>query len=258
MLTDISSHSNPKYKYLKSLSKSRNRKKENVYLMEGRPELDIALGKGLEPEWIAFSESYITLEELEHLGVSDSTPKLRLSKALFDDLAYQHVPGNFMAVFPSWDVTPNSLDFSKPIVVLESVEKPGNLGAILRSCDAFGIADVLVTETDIDLFNPNVLRNSRGAVFSVRCSFCSNEEAHALLSENGADIYAAALTEGAIDYRQVERKPPLAMVFGAESIGLSSFWLERAQPVVIPMAGTVDSLNVSVSCAVILSHLSSP
>lgn len=255
MVIEITSHSNPRFKYLKSLSKSRNRKKEGVFLMEGRPELDLALNKGLVPELIVLCESYANEDVILPLLKGQPPSLIKLPKALFDELAYQQVPGNFMALFAAWDTSLEALSGKGHLVVLESVEKPGNLGAILRSCDAFGVQELIVANTEIDLFNPNVLRNSRGAVFSVNCAFCSNEEAADFIERKELRMLAAALSDQACDYRSVAQDTPVALVLGAESKGLSPFWLNRASHIMIPMRGTVDSLNVSVSCAVMLSHL---
>ncbi len=225
--------------------------------MEGRPELDIAFNSHLVPQTIVYCDSYTSLEDLSTFSAKGDGKLLKLSRALFDDLAYQHVPGNFMAVFESRNYSLNDLSGNAPLVVLESVEKPGNLGAILRTCDALGIQELIVTETAMDLYNPNVLRNSRGAAFTVKTVFCSNEEALSYIKAHHILPMAAALTLGAKDYRELSSGKH-AYVFGPESTGLSDFWLENAsEHLVIPMRGVVDSLNVSVSAAILLSHFTS-
>lgn len=257
MITEISSHSNARFKYLKSLAKSRNRKTEGLFLAEGRPELDVALARSFVPESIIYCPEYFDRRDIQKLLPAEYQGQwIQLSKPLFDELAYQQVPGNFMALFPAWDTSLFPASTTGPVVVLEHVEKPGNLGAILRTCDALGITHVIVAESDIDLFNPNVIRNSRGAVFTVNCTFGTNDAVWRWLNSAGIKTFAAALTPGAVDYRQATYTMPCAIVLGAESTGLSPFWLERAdQQIVIPMLGTVDSLNVSVSCAIILAFL---
>lgn len=255
---EISSFSNPKYKELKALSKSRNRKQANVFLMEGRPELDIAFRLGWEPNLLVYTDSYIDAHELQKVAGTSKARVIKVSKALFDDLAYQRVPNNFIAQFNARHYSLDSVSVNSPIVVLESVEKPGNLGAILRTCDGAGIKTVLVTESEIDLYNPNVLRNSRGAAFSVETVFCSNEQALAFIKKNGLVPYAAALTEKAKDFKSIEPTTNAALILGAESTGLSDFWMENAiEHLVIPMRGVVDSLNVSVSAAILIQHFQS-
>ncbi|MEZ4721921.1 MAG: TrmH family RNA methyltransferase [Flavobacteriales bacterium] len=255
MMLEITSFSNPRYKQLKSLAKSRNRKKEGLFIAEGRPELDVAIRTGIVPVLAIFCEAYISYNELISL-VGDKVEVLQLSKALFDDLVYQQVPGNFIIQFKSWECGIEALSNSGDVVVLESLEKPGNLGAILRTCDAAGVKDVIVCESDIDLFNPNVIRNSRGAAFTVNVVFCSNDEALGYLKSRNLPVYAAALSDAAVDYSDVKDDGPKALIFGAESKGLSEFWMNKSdKQIIIPMLGTVDSLNLSVSAAVILFGL---
>jgi len=250
----IESFSNPKYKYLLSLSKSKTRKKDGLFLMEGRPELDLAIKSGYEPAMIAFSEAYIQKSEIVALIGEGNTQFIPLSKALFDSLSYQNVPQNFIGVFSSFSSSLEDLQ-EGPMVLLEKVEKPGNLGAILRTCDALGIKNVLVTDSPVDLFNPNILRNSRGALFALKCVFTSNEKALEYFRKRGLKVLSAALSDQSIDYRKASADNNVAYVFGSEANGLSEFWLTNSdENIIIPMQGVVDSLNVSVSVAIILSH----
>lgn len=255
----IESHANPKFKYLKRLSKSRNRKKEGYFILEGRPELDFALKQGLVCDSLYYSPAYINEIELAYLlNLNEGTqPKVfSLKKELFDELAYQHVPGNLLGVFKAFEHEIEHLDFNGPIVILENIEKPGNLGAIMRTCDALGIHQLVCTNTTMDLFNPNVLRNSRGAVFSVKCCFVENEVIHNQLKTNNYQIIAAAINDEAIPFYKIKKgSRPLAIVFGSESQGLEPYWLNKADAcAIIPLKGIVDSLNVSVSVAMIASH----
>ena len=251
----IESFSNPKYKYLLSLSKSKTRKKDGVFLMEGRIENDLAIRSGHHPQMVAFSEAYISQDEIEGLIGSARPQFIQLSKSLFDSLSYQHVPNNYICVFPSFSYVLETMSEEGPYVVIEKVEKPGNLGAILRTCDALGIKNIIATESPVDLFNPNILRNSRGAVFTTTCVFTSNEKALEFFGQKECKIYSAALSEKAKDYRKIETLDRNVYVFGSEANGLSEFWLKNSDDnIIIPMNGAVDSLNVSVSVAIILSH----
>lgn len=228
--------------------------------MEGRPEIDHALAHALPCDFIFYTTHYIDEEDiLSMLTAYDQKPRLfELSQALFDDLTYQHVPGNFLGVFQTFSAGIDQVDPKRDVLVLEQLEKPGNLGAILRTCDALGFEQVICTSSVIDLFNPNVLRNARGAVFSVQCAFTDNETLYAFLMEHQYIKYAAALHSEAKDYKGVDKaQTPKALLLGSESRGLSEFWLNRAdQKIIIPMHGVVDSLNVSVSAAILLSHFS--
>ena len=223
--------------------------------MEGREELDLALKLGHQPLELYYSLAYITKEEVSSFTLGDHCQPVVLSKSLFDAIAYQKVPGNYMAVFPAFEHALDDLNEHELCVVLEKVEKPGNLGAILRTCDALGVGKLILTETEIDLFNPNVIRNSRGAVFTVSCSISTNQELKSMFQKAGRKSIATALTPSAIPYQQSQRVTPCALIFGSESLGLSDFWLEHAdETVIIPMRGQVDSLNVSVSVGILASH----
>ena len=137
------------------------------------------------------------------------------------------------------------------ILVLERVEKPGNLGAVLRSADAAGVDAVLVCDPLTDLYNPNLIRASLGAVFTVPVVSCTSEEAQAFLSAHGIAILTAQLQDSEL-YYQTDMTRPVALVFGAEDKGLSDSWREKADAHIrIPMAGMMDSLNVSVSAAIL-------
>jgi TrmH family RNA methyltransferase len=254
MLT-IESFSNTRFKFLKSLARSRTRKKEQVYAMEGRLELELAFRLGRVPKQVYFSSAYTLEDEIKDLLPHLEVEVIQLSKALFDDVSFQHVPGNFIAVMPAFENEVPSQFEVDLLPVFERVEKPGNLGAVLRTCDAFGLKEVLFVDTDVDLFNPNVIRNSRGAVFSVTAYFLSGKEARDLLRNGGFELAAAALTPQAKPYHLHKLKGKTALIFGPESTGLSDAWLKESDvQLVIPMMGQVDSLNLSVSFSVMAAH----
>jgi TrmH family RNA methyltransferase len=138
------------------------------------------------------------------------------------------------------------------IFVLETVEKPGNLGAILRTADAAGVTAILVCDPQTDLFNPNVIRASLGTVFTNRVCVASSAESLDWLRENGFSIYSASLAAKNW-YHQIRYADRSAIVMGSEAYGLSDFWLEKSDTLIkIPMYGRVDSLNVSASAAVLM------
>ena len=137
------------------------------------------------------------------------------------------------------------------VMVLESVEKPGNLGAVLRSADAAGVDAVIFCDPLTDLYNPNLIRASLGAAFSVPLAACRSEEAYGWLKEKGIAILTAQLQDSELYYR-TDMVRPVALVFGTEDKGLSDYWRQRADAHIrIPMAGMMDSLNVSVSAAIL-------
>jgi TrmH family RNA methyltransferase len=137
------------------------------------------------------------------------------------------------------------------VIILEAVEKPGNLGAVLRTADAAAVDAVIICDPQTDLYNPNVIRSGVGGLFTVQTAVCSSEEALVWLSTNGISTFAAEL-QAADFYQDTDFRQPSAIVMGTEADGLSAFWLKNATTrVKIPMRGEIDSLNVSVSTAII-------
>jgi len=151
-----------------------------------------------------------------------------------------------------WQLADLPLSENPLIVVLESVEKPGNLGAILRSADAAGADAVVVCDPLTDLFNPNVVRASTGAVFSMPMVACTSEECIAFLQRRGISILTAQLQDSEL-YYDTDMRRPTAIVMGTEATGLTDQWRRAATAHIrIPMLGVADSLNVSVSAAILL------
>ena len=139
------------------------------------------------------------------------------------------------------------------MLVIEGVEKPGNLGAILRTADAAGLSAVIVCDPQADLYNPNVVRASLGCVFTVPLAVCSSKEAVGWLKKNGFQILTTHLHSGAVLYDSVDFKKKTAVAMGTEATGLGPIWLENThQNILIPMKGEADSLNVSTSAAIIV------
>ena len=247
MSDKITSLQNPKIKDIISLeTKSRERRARGLFVVEGRREVSRALASGFEPV-----EMFFCGEEGEFAGVDCS--KYEVSPQVYSKIAYREGTEGIVAVFSARNPR---LEDLKPgdnplIMVLESVEKPGNLGAALRSADAAGVDAVLVCDPLTDIYNPNVIRASLGAVFSVPAVECSSQEAADWLKHNDIRILTAQLQDSEL-YYDIDMKRPTAIVFGTEDKGLTDFWRERSDARIrIPMAGLMDSLNVSVSAAIL-------
>jgi TrmH family RNA methyltransferase len=177
-----------------------------------------------------------------------------LSKEAFAKVAYRERPDGILAVAPQWKraLADLALPAAPLILVVEAIEKPGNLGTILRSADAAGCDAVIVCDPVTDLFNPNVVRASTGVLFSVPCVVEDSEKVLAWLKARG--IRSVATTPAAAEvYSDSDLRGPLAIVMGSEQFGLSEFWLKSADlPVRIPMAGQADSLNVAMAALITL------
>lgn len=250
----ISSPSNPKLKRLAALrEKSRVRKEEGVFVVEGRRELERCAGAGFEVEAVFVCPEIFT-------GELPSGPKVfSLTKDLYAKVAYREGTEGILAEVKSRTLhlsdlksAPGNSKDAPLLVVLESVEKPGNLGAVLRSADAAGADAVIVCDPLTDLYNPNLIRASVGAVFTVPVVCCTSEEAIGWLRDNGIQILTAQLQDSSLYYDR-DMTLPTAIVMGTESTGLTDIWRQAADAHIrIPMMGVEDSLNVSVSAAILL------
>lgn len=249
----IESLQNPRLKEVVALqSKSALRREKGLFVVEGRREAERALAAGFSVEQLFFCEDIITLAEVQPL--IDAAPKaFSLSKAAYAKIAYREGTEGVVAVLktPGRSLTDLPVKPDSLVIVLESVEKPGNLGAILRSADASGADAVIVCDPLTDIFNPNVVRASTGAVFTTPVVACASAQAAEWLTQHGFKIVTAQLQDSKV-YYDVDFTVATALVFGTESTGLSNFWRERSHArIMIPMMGKMDSLNVATSVAIL-------
>lgn len=253
----ISSLQNPRIKELVRLRDRRPRDETGVFLVEGYREIRRALEKQVAlrelyfaPGWFLGENEPALIAQAEAAGAQ----LFELSKEAFAKVAYRERPDGLLAVAPQWHRTLADLTL-RPVpllLVVEAIEKPGNLGTILRSADAAGCDAVIVCDPVTDIFNPNVVRASTGVLFSVPLVVAEGPEVFAWLQAK--KIRAIATTPAAETlYTAADLRGPLAIVMGSEQYGLSEFWLKNANlPVRIPMAGQADSLNVAMATIITL------
>ncbi len=246
----ITSAQNPRIKHLVKLrDDKRQRQRDALTMVEGWDEINLALIAGNVPDVL------ITCPELAKRPMDAAgTDLLELSVPVFQKVSFRENPDGWIAVFPIPQRSLAALRMGEVplVIVAESVEKPGNLGAILRTADAAGVDALLVCDPRVDLFGPNVIRASRGAVFSVPALEVSNAEALEYLHGKGIRIVAAT-PSAELPYTAEDLRSPVAIAVGTEDEGLTGFWLERADArVLIPMLGKVNSLNVSIATALIV------
>ena len=250
----ITSVQNPKVKQLLLLQqKSSERKKTGLFVVEGRRELMHCLEAGYELDTVFVCSQLET--GVEPMPTLPSGVRLLVvSKAVYEKIAYRGSTEGVVAVVRSRQLRLSDLSLGPHplIVVLERVEKPGNLGAILRSADASGVDAVVVCDPLTDLYNPNLIRSSVGGFFSVPCVACSSEECIAFLKGKGVRILTAQLQDSHV-YYDTDMTVGTAIVMGTESTGLTDLWRQAADAHIrIPMLGKIDSLNVSVSAAILM------
>ena len=244
----LTSAQNPKFKRLAALrEKSRLRRDEGVFVVEGRRELEHCAEAGFEVETVFVCRDIFP-------GEVSAPQVFELSKELYAKVAYREGTEGVMAIVKSRELGLEDLQLGpRPLVmVLEGVEKPGNLGAVLRSADAAGADAVIVCDPLTDLWNPNLIRASIGAVFTVPTVCCSSADAIVWLKARGIRILTAQLQDSSA-YYDCDMTGPTAIVMGTEATGLTEPWRQAADAhVLIPMLGRLDSLNVSVSAAILL------
>jgi TrmH family RNA methyltransferase len=244
----ITSLQNDRVKNLVRLQKSSERKSQNLILIEGWKEINQAIDNGFQIE--AF---YLNEDKIEELNKLSGIIYL-LAPNVFNKVAYREITEGIIAVakpkFHSFDTL--KLRKNSLLIVLESVEKPGNLGAVLRTAEAAALDAVIVCDPLTDIYNPNVIRSSLGCVFSVPILVCSNQDAIQYLKVKNIKSYAAEL-KASKRYDLTDFSQPAAIVLGTEATGLTDEWINAAdEKIIIPMLGSHDSLNVSVSAAILV------
>ena len=242
----IESLQNEKIKNLNRLiTDNRFRKKSGIFVVEGKQENERALQFGFENIEFYICENIF--------GINHPEGKIHfVSSQVYEKLAYRGSSEGIIGIYKTKEFNLNefSPEENASVIVVESVEKPGNLGAILRSCEAFGIDALIVTDTKVDFYNPNVLRSSVGCFFGMNVFSASNEETLAFLQKNNFKIYTTFMDESAEDLYKKNFTEKSALFFGTEHSGLSDFWLNKGENILIPMAGTIDSLNLSNAVAI--------
>jgi TrmH family RNA methyltransferase len=260
MPVHITSLANPRIKSVLRLAKAAERAARRLTVVEGIRECALALDVGIVPV-----EAYVcparqddearpVAQRLYDLDAARKTTLAEVSPEVFDRLTYRGASGGILLVIPYLAHRLDDLDPPDPalLVVVEGVEKPGNLGAILRTADAAGVHAVIVADGATDLHNPNVIRASLGAVFTLPVVEAPTGDVLAWLHARGIAIVAAT-PDARTSYFDADLTVPLAIVLGAEAHGLSLVWAGRTwATVAIPMAGHVDSLNLATSAALLV------
>jgi TrmH family RNA methyltransferase len=252
----ITSLHNPLIKNVLLLTeKPRARKDQNRIVIEGLREISLALTGGFNITDLLFCPELISAQDLDLLVAQGSRMQLaEVTPEVFNRMAYRAGSGGLIAL-----AEPRRLAFSdltlreKPLLlVLETVEKPGNLGALLRTADAASLDAVIICDPQTDIYNPNAIRSGIGCVFTMPIVTASSEEAIEWMRKTGIRIFGTALTATRF-YHESDFNQPAAIVMGSEAFGLSAIWLDGADDLVkIPMMGKIDSMNVSASAAVVV------
>jgi len=238
-------------------SKPRARREEGLFVAEGLRETALALDAGYEAVQVLFDPACTPEEQVDELCLRSKFPepgRIAVSSAVFEKISYRSGIPNVLVLFKLREQQPEAISLpSNPLVlVLEAIEKPGNLGAILRTADAAGVNAVLVCDPATDLYNPNTIRASLGALFALPVLTMGSEAALQWLKERKVPVFTTWL-EAERSVYTCDLTGPAALVMGAEATGISRFWIDNAdERIIIPMKGKVDSMNVSASAAILL------
>jgi len=255
MNKSISSPQNPLIKQLVLLKdKSRERKKTGLFLIEGKRELSLAIKGGYKLETLLFFPDLFSESEAKAMS-KYGIEIIEISKDIFQKLAHRDTTEGVIAVVNSknHELENLKLETKNPLIlVAEAPEKPGNIGALLRTADAANIDAVIIANPKSDLYNPNIIRSSVGCVFTTEISMASSEEVIAFLKTYNFNIFSAILQESK-PYHTQDYTLPTAIVVGTEATGLTQEWRDAAtQNISIPMQGVIDSMNVSVAAGILI------
>jgi TrmH family RNA methyltransferase len=247
----ISSVQNPLVKKILLLKeKSRERKKTGLFVVEGQRELELAQKGGYVLKQLLYCP-----EINSHVKPGSNVETIQLSKPVYEKVAHRGTTEGILGILEAKDHSLDNIHFKtkKPLVlVAEAPEKPGNIGALLRTADAAAVDAVLIANPKSDLYNPNIVRSSVGCVFTNQIGMGSTEQIIQFLKSNQIKIYCAALSASK-NYVECDFTAASAIVMGTEATGLTESWLRNSdQNIIIPMQGEIDSMNVSVSAAILI------
>lgn len=259
-IENITSAQNNRIKTLLALKeKSSLRREKGLFILEGRRELEHCLNSGYVPSTLFICGEIIPARDLERIvglaqNANPSCGICQIPAYIYDKIAYRGGTEGIIAEmeFRQHRLEDISLGKDPLVVVLEGVEKPGNLGAVLRSADAAGVDAVIICDPLTDLYNPNLIRSSMGSLFTRQVATATSEEAISFLKERNIQILTAQLQDSEW-YYDCNMTSGTAIVMGTEATGLTPSWRTAADShIKIPMLGQMDSLNVSVSAAILM------
>ena len=253
-MKQITSAQNPLIKNLVQLQeKAKARRQSGPFLIEGKREIELARKGGYEIETALFVEGMLTETEVKSLA-GRQTELIEISREVYQKLAYRDTTEGIIAIAKTKSLKLEDLELGdNPLVlVMEATEKPGNIGAMLRTADAANLDAVIIANPKSDLYNPNIVRSSVGCLFTNNIATGTTEEVIAFLRSKNINIYCATLQDSA-PYHTQDYTAPSALVVGTEDTGLTDEWRSAStKNIIIPMQGAIDSMNVSVAAAILI------
>ena len=252
----ISSKSNSIYKNVsKLLFKNNKRKASNSFIVEGKKNINLCHDFGFKFIEIIICSEIISDDNINYINNNYKNIIIYdFSLSLYQELIYKKKGDGLLALVKSKDNSLESFKISKNpyILIAESPEKPGNIGALLRTADAAGLDGLIIANPKTELYNPNAIRSSLGSIFTMQIATASTDEIIRFLKKNNIKIFST-FVENSKNYLNINYKQACAIIVGTESSSLSKSWLlESDELISIPMKGEMDSLNLSVSAAIVI------
>ena len=239
---------------LKLQEKARERKKQGLFLIEGKREISLAIKGNYSFDTVLYNADFVSENEILHL-FNENINRIEVSKEVYQKLAYRDATEGIIAVAQTKDFSLKNIQFKNDtplILVAEAPEKPGNIGALLRTADAAKIDAVIIANPKTDLYNANIIRSSVGCIFTNQIGTGTSQEIIDFLTTYNVQLYATTL-QNSNEYHKEDYTKATAIVVGTEATGLTEVWREKAtQNINIPMQGQIDSMNVSVAAAIVL------
>ena len=251
----ISSLQNSHIKRLKKLSSNKSNKKDGEFIIEGVKEISLAVNSNFQIKKVFFREKKTFKLDIK---LSNKIEMFYLKKNLFDLLTYRKNSSKVIAVADKISYSLDDIFLKKKsiVLILENIEKPGNLGAILRTADGMNVSGIIIVDSKINIYNSNVIRSSMGSVFNLPIIKTNKEKAIEFLIKNKFNLYNTIISKNSKNYLDVSYLGNNAIAFGSENKGLSNNWRSyNAKEICIKMNGKSDSFNLSVSVGIILSEI---
>ena len=235
------------------LEKSRERRKQGLFLVEGQREIQLAIRGGYELQTLLFCEAICSENCTKY--TTENTQIIEISLEVYQKLAYRKTTEGILAIVKTKELALNKLHFKNKnplILIAEAPEKPGNIGALLRSADAANLDGFIIANPKTDLYNPNIIRSSVGCLFTNNIATGSTQEIIDFLAQQNIQLFSAILQESK-PYHSQDFTKPTAIAVGTEATGLSEMWrTQSTQNIHIPMQGAIDSMNVSVAAGILI------
>ena len=252
-MKQITSVQNPLIRSLVQLQeKTKARTQSGTFVIEGRREIALAISGGYEIETLLVYPEICTIADAKALAADAEL--IEINREVFEKLAYRDTTEGVIAIARTKKLRLADLQLSENplILIAEAPEKPGNIGALLRTADAANLDAVIIANPRGDLYNPNIIRSSVGCLFTTRIATGTTTEIIAFLKQHNISFYCATLQDSTA-YHTIDYSTPTAVVVGTEATGLSAEWRDTAtRNIIIPMQGMIDSMNVSVAAAVLI------